>query len=114
MLPHAFVDWWFAPWSYAHAGAAHLPLAADHAGRRDGYRLWCEQAGIAADIPGNFDPAWSDAVCRDGTQLIAGARLFAGLIAAREHEQRLLDALAFSERKWCVSVAATQPLQRCR
>lgn len=114
MLPHAFVDWWFAPWSYAHRVDAHLPLAADRLGQRDGYRLWCDRTGIAADLPGNFDPAWSDAVCTDGSQLKATARLFAGLMAARDHEQPVLDALPFAERKWCISIAATQPLLRCR
>lgn len=114
MLPHAFVDWWFAPWAYAHRAHAQLPLAADRLGQRDGYRLWCDRTGIAADLPGNFDPAWSDAVCTDGPQLMATARLFAGLMAAREHEQAVLDALPFAERKWCISIAATQPLLRCR
>lgn len=114
MLPHAFVDWWFAPWSYADGGDAALPLAADQLGQRDGYRLWCDQSGIAADFPGSFDPAWSAAVCADRTELMATARLFAGLMAAREHEHPVLDALPFAERKWCMSIAATQPLVRCR
>ncbi|MGZ3240065.1 MAG: hypothetical protein ACXWJK_06735 [Burkholderiaceae bacterium] len=114
MLPHSFIDWWFAPWSYALESSAHLPLAIDRLGKRDGYRLWCKQAGISADLPSHFDTGWADVMCADGAQLLVAARLFAGLMAAREHEQSVLDALKFSDRKWCVGIAATQPLLRCR
>lgn len=114
MLSHTFLEWWFTPWSYAVDPTAYLPLATDRLAQRDGYRLWCEQANITPDLPENFDPAWSDSVCHDSKQLIATARLFAGLMAARGHEHKVLDRLCFSERKWCVGIAATQPLQRCQ
>lgn len=110
MLPHSFFDWWFAPWTYAtHFPSPGLP-AADRLGQRDGYRLWCEYAGIGPDLPERFDPGWSIAAAESETGLTAAARLFAGLIAARQHDRTVLDMLSPAERKWCVSIAATQPL----
>ncbi|OGB25906.1 MAG: hypothetical protein A3I66_12050 [Burkholderiales bacterium RIFCSPLOWO2_02_FULL_57_36] len=113
MLPPTFLDWWFAPWAHASGRTPCLPSAIDQLGRRDGYRLWCAEAGIDPDIPLHFDPAWHIAATADGTEFIATARLFAGLLAARDHDQAVLGALPFADRKWCVSIAATQPLQRC-
>jgi hypothetical protein len=111
MLPHFFFEWWFAPWDYAGDAPGRLPLPADRLAQRDGYRLWCEQARVPADLPAEFDPAWQVAATGDGNELIATARLFAGLLAAREHDQQALGALAFADRKWCISIAATQPLR---
>jgi hypothetical protein len=112
MLPSAFIDWWFAPWSYA-TGLAHLPTASDVLGRRDGYRSWCAAARVDPDMPPRFDPAWHIVAAVDGAELTAAARLFAGLLAAREHDRAALGGLSFADHKWCVSVAATQPLLRC-
>ncbi len=108
MLTRDFIDWWFAPWDYA-GGAPPLP-AVDRLALRDGYRLWCRRAGIAADLPARFDPAWQAVAAVQGDALLAGARLFGGLIAARAQRRDGLAELAFAERKWCVGVAATQPL----
>jgi hypothetical protein len=113
MLPHFFFDWWFAPWGYAVNAPGHLPLAADLLGQRDGYRLWCEQARVTADLPETFDAGWQVVLGANDSELIATARLFAGLLAAREHNQSALAELPFADRKWCVSVAATQPLRSC-
>lgn len=110
MLPQEFFDWWFEPWTYAADAACLHPAGTGRVGQRDGYRLWCEQAGVAAELPQHFDTEWYVAAATDGAQLIATARLFGGLFAARRHDQALLNELAFDERKWCVSIAATQPL----
>jgi len=112
MLQQALLDWWFSPWTYAPRMPARMLPSEDELGRRDGYRLWCEQAGIAADLPFHFDPAWSIAATSDSGQLRSAARLFAGLIAAREHDHALLSALPLAERKWCASIASVQPLNR--
>ncbi|NRR30401.1 hypothetical protein HSX11_09375 [Oxalobacteraceae bacterium] len=108
MLAQDFIDWWFAPWDYASA-AAPLP-AMDRLGLRDGYRVWCGRAGIAAALPAHFDPAWQAMAAIRGDALLAGARLFGGLIAARAQRHDTLAELGIAERKWCVGVAATQPL----
>lgn len=112
MLPNTFLDWWFAPWSYASVLTQRLPLATDELGRRDGYRLWCSEACINPDLPEKFDPAWTIVATSNGLELAATARLFAGLLAAREHTHQVLRALSFADHKWCVSVAATQPLSQ--
>jgi hypothetical protein len=110
MLPHSFFDWWFAPWTYATQLPSLTLPAVDQFGQRDGYRLWCAHAGIGPDLPDRFDPAWSVAAADGETGLTAAARLFAGLIAARQHDQAVLDTLSPGDRKWCISIAATQPL----
>lgn len=113
MLPSSFFDWWFAPWTYAVNSELKLPLAQDRFAQRDGYRLWCKRADVEPDFPRHFHAAWNIVATSDGAQLLATARLFAGLIAAREHDQILLALLPSADRKWCLSIAATQPLQRC-
>ncbi|MEN3293144.1 MAG: hypothetical protein V7642_2397 [Burkholderiales bacterium] len=113
MLPDSFFDWWFAPWDYAVNAAPGLPFSGDWLGQRDAYRLWCAQAQVTADLPAGFDPGWLLVAGDSGPELTATARLFAGLIAAREHNQSVLGQLAFPDRKWCVSIAATQPLRGC-
>lgn len=113
MLPQSFFDWWFAPWAYAVEIRGRLPLETDHLGRRDGYRLWCREAQVVADLPQCFDPGWHVAASTGGDELLASARLFGGLIAAREHNGPVLAELAFDDRKWCASIAATQPLRGC-
>ncbi|WP_211474776.1 hypothetical protein [Collimonas humicola] len=113
MLPHAFLDWWFAPWSYANGGAPCLPLASDQLSRRDGYRLWCAEAQVRPGLPPAFDPVWALAATSDGAALAATARLFAGLLAARGHVHEVLAGLPFADHRWCVTVAATQPLLPC-
>jgi hypothetical protein len=114
MLPDFFFDWWFAPWGYAVNAPEQLPLAADLLGQRDGYRLWCEQAGVTVDLPEAFDAGWQVVPGANDLNLTATARLFAGLLVAREHNQLVLAELPFADRKWCVSVAATQPLRSCQ
>ena len=114
MLTPAFIDWWFSPWSFGSHdhGIALLPAATGALGQRDGYRLWCFQAGVAPDFPGLCEPGWSIAASIDGGQLALTAQLFSGLIAARNHDQDELSALSFPDRKWCTSTAAIQPLQQ--
>lgn len=114
MLPDSFFDWWFAPWAYADNVHGHFSLAVDWLGQRDAYRLWCEQVDVTADLPASLDPGWHVVAGDTGLELTATARLFAGLIAAREHNQSVLGELAFADRKWCVSIAATQPLRGYR
>ncbi len=109
MLPNSFLDWWFAPWEHNPA-AAPQPWMTDRLAQRDGYRLYCAQGALAPDLPPQCDPAWHVVAGSDGPQLRAAARLFAGLIAARENNAAALAALTPGERSWCLRVAATQPL----
>jgi hypothetical protein len=114
MLPHVFIEWWFNPWGCA-GPALEWPLpAADALGRRDAYRLWCAHAVVVADLPQQFTPVWHVLAGMSGAELTASARLFAGLFAAREHQPAVLGELAFADRKWCSSIAATQPLRSAK
>jgi hypothetical protein len=113
MLPDFLVDWWFSPWTYVPVAPIQLLEGAYVLAQRDGYRMWCEQGGISTALPAQFDPEWHVAVV-DGASLVAAARLYAGLFAARAQDQRVLAALRFEDRKWCMSIAATQPLTACR
>jgi hypothetical protein len=109
-LPEWFLDWWFAPWQYA-GGAARLAHAEDVIALRDGYRLWCEQAHVDADLPASFDTEWHIACATNGDELLRSARLFAGLFAARAHEQEVLNELSLADRKWCAGIASIQPVR---
>jgi len=112
MLSDSFVDWWFSPWIYASNVTESRLGAHDRLGHRDGYRLWCATAKVAPDLPANFSRAWEIAACTEADELLATARLFAGLIAAREQNTSHLSTLPFADHKWCMSVAGTQPLIR--
>ncbi|AIY39653.1 hypothetical protein LT85_0493 [Collimonas arenae] len=116
MFAQSMIDWWFMPWSYALQPGAAWPPMAEQLGSRDRYRLWCRAADVVADFPAQCDSGWGVASISDGAQLLAAARLFAGLLAAREHDnanaRAALLSLSPAERKWCLSVAATQPLRR--
>ncbi|WP_326940515.1 hypothetical protein [Actimicrobium sp. GrIS 1.19] len=109
-MPDGFVDWWFAPWSYASA-ATHASADADLVGRRDAYRDWCASMEVPGEFPLQFDPGWHCAVSTDGAELQHTAALFMGLIAARSADQAALSSLSLADRRWCLSIAATQPLQ---
>ncbi|GAA4031362.1 hypothetical protein [Actimicrobium antarcticum] len=110
MVTDAFIDWWFAPWN--HAGEDAPPIPGDDAvGKRDAYRNWCAEAHVASDFPLQFDPAWSIVAGIEQAQLQHTASLFMGLIAARQPDQSVLRSLPFDDQKWCLSIAATQPLQ---
>ncbi|MDB5772250.1 MAG: hypothetical protein JWM42_2624 [Burkholderia sp.] len=113
MLPDSFLDWWFAPWGYAKDAPPYSALVADYMGQRDSYHLWCAQADVAANFPERFDPEWHATVTDDGSELVEAARLFAGLIAARRHDQTVLKQLQFDDRRWCLGIATTQPLDGC-
>lgn len=114
MLSDAFIDWWFTPWSYAATASAHLLPADDLLAQRDQYGFWCAQAGVRTDFPGDFDPGWQVAAIHVGPELRKAAELFGGLIAARSQDQSVLSQLPISDRKWCMSIATTQPLKGCR
>ena len=112
MLSSDFIDWWFAPWRYA-IDAPPIKVDDDLVSQRDGYRTWCAEAGIVSDLPSQFDPIWSSAAVSDAQVLTQAASLFMGLIAARQPlqtHQATLNALPFNDRKWCLSLAATQLL----
>ena len=111
MLSQQSIDWWFSPWSYALSAADLLPHTTDILGQRDGYRMWCDKAGVAADLPRVGDPRWEAAFTVSGEELMSTARLFRGLMLAREHNYERLAGLSFADRKWCCSVASTQPLR---
>ena len=114
MLSPSMVQWWFEPWSYAPGAATVCGLASDRFGLRDGYRFWCGSNAVEERIPERFDPAWSVAACTGEAELADTARLFGGLSAARDQDLRLLGKLAPADRKWCLGIAATQPLRSSR
>ena len=112
MLTDSFIDWWFAPWHYAIAPHPSA-VAQDLISQRDGYRNWCAQAAIASELPAQFDPQWTSAAVSDANVLSQAASLFMGLISARQPlqaQQGTFNALSFEDRKWCLSLAATQLL----
>ncbi|HEX7635820.1 MAG TPA: hypothetical protein VF427_11135 [Noviherbaspirillum sp.] len=113
MLSDTFIDWWFAPWSYAVNIPARLQPAADLLARRDQYGFWCAEAGVQTDFPDDFDPGWQVAAVHAQAELRKAAELFCGLIAARAQDQSVLSLLPISERRWCMSIAGTQPLKGC-
>lgn len=109
-----FLDWWFRPWEYALDGAIDDSAGAasmhDDLARRDGYRLWCRRAGIAADLPVHSQAAWQTLAENDGADLLATAQLFGGLLAARQQHNAALAELPPAQRAWCLRTAALQPL----
>lgn len=109
-LADRFIDWWFAPW---HLGGAAPPFAPDASplARRHGYRLWCDAMGVPADLPSAWDSGWQAAAVSDATLLRRAASLYAALLAARGNEPARLAALPLAERRWCLGLALTQPLQ---
>ncbi len=112
MLSDDFIDWWFAPWRYA-IEPVPATLDGDVISQRDGYRNWCAEAAIASELPPQFDPQWSSAAVNDSDLLEQASCLFMGLIAARQPlqtQQTTLNTLPFDDRKWCLSLAATQLL----
>ncbi|GGZ01575.1 hypothetical protein ACFFTM_08835 [Pseudoduganella plicata] len=109
-LSDGFLDWWFAPWALG----GEPPGFARHAGplaRRHGYRLWCDAAGIPADLPVSFDSGWQAAASADAALLRRAAGLYAAMLAVRTGRQGALAAQPQGERRWCMGIAATQPLQ---
>lgn len=108
-LSEGFLDWWFAPWELGGATPAFAQGASALA-RRHGYRLWCDAAGIPADLPPAFDSGWQVAAQRDSGLLRHAASLYAAMLAVRQGRQAALTALAPAERRWCMGIAATQPL----
>lgn len=108
--PAAFADWWFAP----ECGDV-LPGAPQQTGllaRRDGYRLHCRRDGLPPALPPFMSAGWPLALGL-GAGLRPAARLYAGLLAAREHDAAALSRLAPADRAWCLRLAATQPLRAC-
>jgi hypothetical protein len=104
----AFIDWWFAPW---RNGGPPLPASCvGELARRDAYRHWCAQAGIAAQLPLQADWDWQGAAAVDGATLVQAAELFGGLLAARRQRLAELANLSPAQRRWCLAVALAQPL----
>ena len=107
-LSDDFFQWWFSPWSY---GGPALPDACRGVlAGRDVYRHWCAAAGVRAQLPDQADWRWQDAACSDGERLQHAAELFGGMLAARRQRLDELAAMAPATRRWCLSVALTQPL----
>ncbi|GEM_PF-928297 len=103
----SFLDWWFAPWRYAHRPP---PQCQGMLAQRDAYRDWCRVAGVAADLPDSGDLRWQMTI-RDSEEFHHAATLYGGLFAARQRDQAELACLTLPQRRWCLSVALTQPLQ---
>lgn len=104
----SFLDWWFAPWRYAHR--PQPPLCQGLLAQRDAYRDWCRVAGVAADLPASGDLRWQMTI-RDREEFNHAVTLYGGLFAARQRDQAELACLTLPQRRWCLSVALTQPLQ---
>jgi hypothetical protein len=109
-LADSFLDWWFAPWELGGAPAPFAPDASPLA-RRHGYRAWCDAIGVPADLPPAWDSGWQAAAVSDAALLRRAASLYAALLSARGNEPARLAALPLAERRWCMAVAITQPLQ---
>lgn len=114
MLPQFLFEWWFEPWAYALNAEPHIKPSPGRLAQRDGYRSWCRRHAVPERIPDEFDAAWSVAASTSGAELIFAARMFGGLVAAREQDLKVLNALSPADRKWCLGIAATQPLRACR
>ncbi|MGW8393177.1 hypothetical protein [Pseudoduganella sp. HUAS MS19] len=99
-----FLDWWFNPALHAQDAA---PLS-----RRLGYRLWCGEHGVRPDFPRAFDGGWQRFAACDAALLLAAARLYGALLAAREGRHGALACLPVGERRWSLGTAAIQPLVR--
>lgn len=136
-LSEEFLDWWFAPWRLPAALLVADPRVAPGApdavaqpqpgqagqivqvaeggqlgqlAQRHGYRSWCLDAGVQVDFSAQFDSGWQFAALDSAAALRRAARLFAGLLAAREGDQQRLGQLAPVERRWCMSLALAQPV----
>lgn len=108
-----FVDWWFAPWRYARKDdrpALH-DCVNSLLGRRDAYRHWCALTSVTPHMPSCPDWQWQAAASSDTDELLQAAELFGGLLAARRQRHDELAQLAPPQRRWCLSVASTQPLR---
>jgi len=102
-----FLDWWFAPWSYAPRH--DTPHCTGALGQRDAYHDWCQRAQVNPALPASGDLGWQMTL-RDADQFSCAAELFGGLFAARARNHDELAALSPARRRWCLSVALTQPL----
>ncbi|CAN7526864.1 hypothetical protein [Duganella sp. LjRoot269] len=109
-LSGTFLDWWFAPWRLGGGDPVLAGVDAPPA-RRDAYRAWCRQAGVPPDLPAAGNPGWQAAALEDGAALRRCCALYGGLFAAREQDHAVLRSLPADDRRWCLSVAMTQPLQ---
>lgn len=109
-LQPEFVEWWFAPWNYVRSWPSDLDLPAGQVGRRDGYALWCERAGVQAQFPARLEGGWQIAALTSRVRLENIAMLFAGLLAAREKDLKGMNGLNVEDRRWCISIAGLQPL----
>ncbi|MGI4846684.1 MAG: hypothetical protein ACRYGK_00865 [Janthinobacterium lividum] len=109
-LSPQFLQWWFEPWEYAQPWPGDMALPQGLVGRRDGYAMWCRQAGVQADFPNRIEGLWQAAAIGEAALLEQVATLFAGLLAARENDLKALQGLDAAQRRWCMSVAALQPL----
>lgn len=109
-LSEDFLNWWFAPWNLGGETPA-FARGASALARRHGYRSWCHAAGLPADLPPAWDSGWQLVAVSDGALLRRAGRLYAAMLAARRSKPALLTALPLAERRWCMAVALTQPLQ---
>lgn len=109
-LADGFLDWWFTPWNLGGVPPPFPPDASPLA-RRHGYRAWCDALGVPADLPPAWEAGWQAAAVSDAALLRRAASLYAALLAARANEPARLAALPLAERRWCMGIANTQPLQ---
>lgn len=117
-LSEQFIDWWFSPWRYARANDVSPMQDRLHErlhstlGRRDAYRHWCAEARVTPQLPSHPDWQWQwqAAALSDTDQLLQSAELFGGMLAARRQRHDELAQLSPQRRRWCLSVALTQPL----
>jgi hypothetical protein len=109
MLSPSFLDWWFSPWKYASSALEIFPFATDELSKRDAYRLWCCNADVQPALPEKFNAGWCFAESLSTESLMGSAWIFSGLMAARNKDFVKLAHVDVETRKWCLSIASTQP-----
>lgn len=109
MLSPAFLDWWYSPWAYASSEFNIYPHATAEIAKRDAYRLWCRSVDVVPELPFRFDTGWCFTESFSTSSLLGSACIFAGIMAARAKDFANLAFLDLETRRWCLSVAATQP-----
>ena len=111
MLTTTFVEWWHRPWLLTPEHS-YFPQARGDFALRHAYPHWCTQAEVVAALPTQFETAWCSLAELNPEQLRAAARLFSGILLASLQQHARLDTLSSAERKWCLGIAATQPLKK--
>lgn len=109
-LDDKFLDWWYAPWKNC---ARPVPWAAGlgEFALRDGYRHWCNQAGVTPAMPAEFDAGWCELAALSAPAVLATARLYAGMLLHDQPGHVALRQLTIDQKRWCFGIGAIQPVR---